>query len=56
MENLLYPLSNPTSEAIRRRLVRSRFFVGVEEGGEENHIQMNLKGQLGKLNRGQMYI
>jgi len=39
MENLLYPLSNPTSEAIRRRLVRIRFFVGVEEGGEENHIQ-----------------
>lgn len=56
MENLLYPLSNPTSGVIRRRLTATRFFVGVRESDTElNHIEMNPKEQLGSLIKGQKY-
>jgi hypothetical protein len=38
LSELLYPLSNSTSDEIRRRLAGKRFFVGVEAVGERTGI------------------
>jgi hypothetical protein len=39
LSELLYPLSNSTSNEIRRRLAGKRFFVGVEPVGERTGIE-----------------
>jgi hypothetical protein len=52
VSQLLYPLSNANSGGIRNRIRQTRLFVGV---GDEDHVEINLDGRLGRLTAGQMY-